>query len=193
MRRFPDALSIVACALLGGGWVCTSDADNRCPGALTCDIDVANVCCPLGSPVWCGACTEDESGCVEEPRTCSDLARVLECSFSATIETARCTGRASESSGVEVWTVEVSGRLTGCGEEVAYISVGDVLVNDECGSWGTGVFGGCIPPDDALSTTSWSFTRTFERAQGDPEPLPVRISRAHADVTLATATITCDQ
>ena len=35
-------------ALIAGGWVCEGKSENPCPGALTCDVDVADVCCPFG-------------------------------------------------------------------------------------------------------------------------------------------------
>src|SRR5688500_10217378 len=133
MRRFPN---LVACALLCGGWVCQSNADNRCPGALTCDIDVANVCCPFSATARCEACAPDRASCTGEVRPVPDLARVLECSFSAKIDTARCLGRASQPGGNQVWSIETSGQLTGCGEEVGFIMLGDANTTaPTCGSW----------------------------------------------------------
>lgn len=191
MRQSPDLRSGLLCALLCGGWVCQSSAENRCPGAVTCDIEIANVCCPFGSTAWCGACTSDSEGCPSEIRACTDLARVLECSFSAKITTARCSGRSSGPAGTELWTLEVSGLLTGCGEEVAFISVDNNQIEGECGSWDSGVFGGCIPPDDDLSSTHWSLVRTIARDPQDTAPVEVLVSRGHADVTLTTASIEC--
>lgn len=192
MRCRPSVLPAVVAVLLCGGWVCQSNADNRCPGALTCDFDVPNVCCPFGSAVWCGSCAPNADVCSGEVRACTDLARVLECSFSAKITTARCIGRATGADGVELWSIEASGQLTGCGEEVAFIAVDGERDDHSCGSWSRGVFGGCVPPDDDISTTHWSLARTFERRALDTEPLVIEVLRGHgAKPVLARAEITC--
>jgi hypothetical protein len=116
---------------------------------------------------------------------------VLECSFSATITTARCVSRSSAPSGADRWTIEVAGQLTGCGEEVAFVALDDEAAVDSCGSWDGGVFGGCIPPDDNLSDTSWSVTRTIERPSNDTPPVSILVWRGHANVTLATSSVSC--
>jgi hypothetical protein len=192
LRRFISIPSIVACAVMCGGWVCQSNADNRCPGSLTCDVDVANVCCPFDSPVWCDGCTSDASGCSSDPRTCSDLARVLECSFSAKITQAQCVGPINEPDGTNTWTVEASGSLTGCGEEVAFLLVGNEFVDASCGAWSSGVYGGCIPPEDETSTTTWSLSQTIRRAEGTPTPTEVAVVRGHgAKPVLVRADLSC--
>lgn len=191
MRHLPSLL-VIACVLATGGWVCQSNADNRCPGALTCDIDVANVCCPFGSSVWCGACAPDASGCTGETRTCSDLARVLECSFSAKIETSSCASRASQPDGRELWTIEATGTVTGCGEEVAFFGVDGVRTDVDCGPWSAGTFGGCIPPEDDTSTMSWTFMGTADRQAGDTTPVEIVVMRGHGTVPfLARAEVDC--
>ena len=47
--RIDRTIVAIAIAIVAGGWVCQHSGDNPCPGALTCEIDVANVCCPFGS------------------------------------------------------------------------------------------------------------------------------------------------
>jgi hypothetical protein len=117
---------------------------------------------------------------------------VLECSFSAKITTARCVGRATGADGLELWSIEASGQLTGCGEEVAFISVDGERNGHSCGSWSSGVFDGCVPPDDEISTTTWSLSRTLERAAGDTAPVEVSVLRGHgAKPVLDRALITC--
>lgn len=117
---------------------------------------------------------------------------MLECSFSGKITTARCVGRATGADGLELWSIEASGQLTGCGEEVAVISVDGEWNDGSCGSWSTGVFGGCVPPDDDISTTTWSLARTVERRTLDTEPVVVEVLRGHgAKPVLAEAEITC--
>lgn len=188
MRRRIDPALVAACVLLCGGWVCQSNADNRCPGALTCDVDVANVCCPFDSPVWCEHCVASGSGCTTEVRTCTDQARVLECSFEAKILSIQCVPSQLTP---ESWTVTASGTLTGCGEEVAFITVAGKHVDVSCGSWSDGVYTGCIPPEDGTSTTNWSISQTIQRTRTDTGPVEVDVVRGHADVLLASMTAAC--
>lgn len=191
MRPLTNPTVLVACILACGGWVCQSNADNRCPGAVTCDVDVANACCPFGSTAWCDSCVTDAKDCTSEVRTCTDLARVLDCSFEAKITTTQCLSRASISGGTETWTIKASGSMTGCGEEVAFVAFDDKHVDASCGAWSEGVFGGCIPPDDAISTTSWSTTTSVEHETSNPLPIEVTVVRGHANVELARAAVTC--
>jgi hypothetical protein len=92
---------------------------------------------------------------------------------------------------VESWTLEASGSLTGCGEEVALVSFDEENTAPSCGSWSSGVFGGCVPPEDAISTTTWSVTRTIEHAV-DAGPVEIKVVRGHGpNVVLAEAEASC--
>jgi hypothetical protein len=192
MRRRVDRLVIaIACALAGGGWVCEGDASNRCPGALTCDIDVANVCCPLGSAEWCdGSCT---NSCPGNAVQCNDEAHILDCAFNATIDSATCGNPRSTPQGV-IYTLEVSGTLSGCGQEAAmFTSTTAEQADLDCGDWDSGVYGGCIPTSPDITSTSWRFTQSVPGGSGGTFVLTtLLIKRAHGSAPpLAMMSVKC--
>jgi len=190
------------CLLLGcvlllalGGWVCQSNVDDRCPGANTCDIEVANVCCPYGSGGWCdGTCTDDITKCTDNAHYCVDDSRVLDCPFEATIESATCEGPTSDVGGTR-WRLTAKGTLMGCGQETVFLK--DVYSTSgqlDCGLWDDGVFGGCIPPSASTSSTTWTYRR--DAAANTPPAASTTISlvRAHGNApALATMDILCGQ
>jgi hypothetical protein len=192
MRRLVDrTLAAVTLALLAGGWVCQSNVDNRCPGALTCEIEVANVCCPFESSKWCGSCVAAGTMCTQPPHICLDESRVLDCSFSAKIQTAQCINPVSGSEGV-TWTLQASGTIDGCGQETAFVSVAGQVSDVSCGSWSVGVYGGCIPTEAAMSTTTWLANQAVFLPAGQGAQVAIEIKRAHgANPVLARQMIAC--
>src|SRR5262245_61084595 len=109
MSRRRDLMIIGIVAVLAtGGWVCQSNVDNRCPGALTCSIEVSTVCCPFGSATWCGECTSGPTSCRGDKYTCTDDSIVLPCSFAATIDSLTCGDPVVEPELVR-WSLKASG------------------------------------------------------------------------------------
>ena len=192
MPRRDLGLVAIAGVLLTAGWVCQSNADNRCPGALTCDINVANVCCPFGSAAWCDGCVADGSGCHTEAYACSDESRVLECAFSATVSDVQCGDPTPGDNNTIIWSLHGTGTIDGCGQETAFVTTSVSNANVDCGSWSTGVFGGCIPPSDDVSTTTWTLEQPVQLARGQGQTEVVQVLRGHgANPILAQAQVDC--
>lgn len=185
-RRRDRVVIALACALATGGWVCEGDVANRCPGALTCDIDVANVCCPIGSGQWCDGCS---SSCPGDGVQCVDEAQILDCSFNATIDAATCGNPVSTPQGV-LYTLSLTGTLSGCGQEsVLFVSPDGNEPDVDCGSWDMGVYGGCVSPSRDVTTTHWTFTQTVPDGTGNAGVLAsFQIKRAHGSAPPVAAT-----
>jgi hypothetical protein len=182
-----------ALVLALGGWVCQSNVDDRCPGANTCDIEIANVCCPYGSGGYCdGTCTDDLSKCADTPHVCLDESRVLDCSFEATIESATCEGLFGEAAH---WRLRAKGTLTGCGQETVFFKDNaSAPASMDCGSWSDGVFGGCIPPSPSTSSTTWTYERDSTAANANVASTTLTLVRAHGNApALASVNIVCGQ
>lgn len=178
----------IACVLASGGWVCDNSVDNRCPGAVTCDIEIANVCCPLGSVDWCDGCSTNGCG-TRQSHYCDDKARILDCSFNATIASATCDSPASTAHGIQ-YALHLSGTLSGCGQEgVQFVVAPDEATgaSTSCGSWEEGVFGGCVSSSPETTTSHFAFSQRVTAGTKT-----VSIARMHGTAPpIATTTVIC--
>ena len=181
MRR----LALFALVLACGGWVCNSAADDPCPGANTCALDVGTACCPFGEALYCGQCAASADSCLDQVYACRDDSRLLDCSFDATIEVAECTSLPNGA-----FRVRASGKLSGCGQELVELVIDNPLTTDlACGDWQAGTFGGCTPQEDAITTTSWTLDATIQLG---PQPPNLTLVRAHGNLpTIASTTLSC--
>jgi hypothetical protein len=180
MRPSRDLL--IAVALASGGWLCEGQHDDPCPGALTCPLDVADVCCPFEAPQWCdGRCIVASDPCEKPSYSCLDATTLGACDVTATIESATCT---QDDASASTWTVAITGTLSGCGQEEVFALFDGANPADSyaCGTWDEGVFGGCVPGTDATTATTFEIHKSDDLSPGQ--------SHQHR-VVLEMAMVTC--
>lgn len=179
----------LAIALATGGWVCQGSDDNPCPGALSCAVDVANVCCPFGRPFACdGTCTQVPCAQSETTYACVDpIEPDPTCPLTATVDSATCSDPIDGPQGID-WHVRASGTVSGCGSEGIYIggSSGLAYSGHTCGNWKTGMFDqSCF----GMGNTTWTIDQVAVVVVGTPT-IDVTV-RTGAGNVLATMQIPC--